>query len=411
MMLCLAASVAALADSNGGSAYSRYGLGDIRYYTAGRGNGMAGAGLALFPSLSFDHLNPAGWGNITRARFSASALYEGFSSDDGIDSRYLSRTNLNGFVIALPVSPDHGITISAGMIPFSRVNYDIVTPFSRSGVTYILRYVGDGGISTAHLGASGKLGDNLFVGTKFQYYFGSVNHTVSQSFSTTDLSNAEVRRSSRASGIGFTFGTIYTGLKSLFHLGEMQSLQIGGIVSTTSFLSASSERIATYATGTTNTQDTTIAPEGTILIPYAAGAGIAFSTDRMTIAGDFIYQNWQAFTVDGAHPDMIRNSYRVSAGAELLPTHGVPASFAQKMTYRFGIYYDASYYQIRGEPINEWGLTGGFGIPVFLDTRLIIAADYGLRGTNAGQLQKDKILRISFTINISEPWFVRSEEE
>ncbi len=401
----------ARADSNGGSAYSRYGLGDVRYVTAGRGIGMAGAGLGAFSSFSTDPMNPAGWGKFTRARFSATALYEGFSSDDGNDSRYLSRTNFNGFMLALPVSTDHGVVVSAGMTPYTRVNYDIITASTQAGLASTLRYIGEGGLSTGHVGASVKLGSDLFVGSKFLYYFGSVSHTVRQSFSTTDLSDAEVRRSSRSSGFGFTFGAIYTGLKNVLNLDETESLQIGAMLTTTSYLSTTNERIGTYTTGKTRTQDTTTGPEGKIRVPYSLATGIAFTTDRYVLAGDFYYQHWNDFTVDGAHPDEIRDSYRMAAGAELLAKRDPFAAFTQRMIYRFGLYYDASYYRIKGEPIHEWGFTAGIGMPIFQETRLTIGAEYGFRGTTAAQLQRDHILRISFSLNISEPWFVRPEEE
>src|SRR5439155_1874127 len=98
----------------------------------------------------------------------------------------------------------------------------------------------------------------------------------------------------------------------------------------------------------------------------------------------------------------IRDSYRFGTGVELVPKKDPAAPFTQRIAYRFGIFYNASYYQVKGEKINEAGLTGGFGIPLLSDTRLSISGEYSFRGTTDLQLQKDKILRISLTLDIGE---------
>src|SRR6058998_1855666 len=82
LILLIGLPAAGSADSNGGSPYSRYGLGDIRFFASGRSMGMGGAGLAVISVSEIEGMNPASWARISQTRFSGGALYEGYSASD-----------------------------------------------------------------------------------------------------------------------------------------------------------------------------------------------------------------------------------------------------------------------------------------------------------------------------------------
>ncbi len=399
------------ADENGGSGYSRFGVGDILYFSTARAMGMGGASIAVLSPSSIDRMNPAAWGSLNRTRFTIGAMYEGYSTTDDIHSAYLSKTRFNGFMVAVPLSVEHGLVFGAGISPYSRVNYNIVTPLTQSGLDYTVQYLGEGGLSQAQAGLSAKLGNDFFFGSKFNYYFGTIRHTINQTFTSTTYTTAQAYNSTQLNGIGATFGTVYTGLRNLFNMSEQNALNVGFVVSTTSYLTTHEERIQTYNLTAVTSHDTLSLPDGTMRIPFSVGAGLSYLSDKFIIAGDVSYQHWNQFTVDGSAQDEIRDSYRFSAGTEILPKREAAAPFTQRVAYRFGMYYDESYYLIKDQPINELGITCGFGLPILGDTRLGIAAEYGFRGTTNLGLQKDRILRISFTFSVSELWFIRPDEE
>ncbi len=399
------------ADNIGGSSYSRYGLGDVRYFSTARSAGMGGAGIAVLSNQSIDRVNPAAWSRINRTRFSVNAMYEGFSSSDDNGSLRLGKTHFNGLSLAIPVEKDHGIVFSAGVAPYSKVNYHIVTPSTQGSLSYTLKYLGDGGLSLAHIGISGSIGNNFHLGTKLNYYFGSINHTVTQTFTTTDFTTAEVTRATRFSGIGMTVGGVYSGLKNMFNLDEGSSFNLAVVFSTTSNPTLTEERFSTFNSGTVIARDTITFPDGKVRIPFSVTAGLAYQSEKITVAADVAFQKWGDFTINGSALSDVRDSYRFGTGIELLPKKEPSAPFTQRIAYRVGFSYNASYYQIKGTSINEFGLTGGFGIPLFADTRLGIAAEYSFRGTTDLQLQKDRILRISLTLDIGELWFIHPPEE
>ncbi|MBI4547068.1 MAG: hypothetical protein HY707_03750 [Ignavibacteriae bacterium] len=397
--------------NNGGSGYSRYGIGDIRYFTTSRAMGMGGASLAVLSANVIDRVNPALWTRIPHTSFSASAFYEGFSTSDGIYSRFLSETQFNGFMVAVPLMKKSGLVFAAGITPFSRVNYNIIAPDTQANLAYTLHYLGNGGLSIGHVGASANFGTDLNIGAKLNYYFGALHHTVKQQFSSSLFTSAEVLRSTRLNGVGGTFGAVYTGLSKLFSLQESQLLTIGFVVTTTSYLTSAEERFYSYTTGSLTTRDTTISPEGKHRLPLAIGGGCSYQTDHFLLAADVHYQNWNRYSLNGSRVDELRDNYRFSFGGELLPKRDISSPFTQRIAYRFGAFYHTTYYQIKNEPINEIGLSGGLGIPIFSNTRFNLAVEYSFRGTTAQQLQKDKILRISCTLNVGELWFFRPPEE
>jgi len=405
----LVLSTPVLADDSGGSGYSRYGLGDLRYFIDSRATAMGGAGLASLPMDEISQLNPASWSGIVRTRFYLGTVYEGFATSDLSHSAYLSHMVFNGAAIALPVSTESGVVVSFGLLPYSRVDYNVISPVTIGNVSFNTQYVGSGGISLAYLGSSAAIGNELRIGAKFNYYFGTLDYTTRQNFTGTEFASSEVLRSNEMRGLGFSFGAIYSGLGKLFQLPSNSSLTLGAMVSTTSYLTETDERFYTYNSATLQTGDTIAAPDFKTILPYAAGGGISFINDRLQLAADMYFQHWSAF--HDASGATLRDDKRYSVGAELVPKKGANIPLTQRMAYRFGFFYDESYYQLFGTPINETGVTAGFGIPVIGDNRLNIGIQYSFRGTTDNQLQKDKILRISFTLSGGELWFIRSEQE
>lgn len=401
-----------LADAgNGGSTYSRFGLGDVRYGYSAQALALGGGGVAMRSSSAVDPLNPAGWSSISRTRYAVGALYEGFSASDATSSTFLSSAEFGGAMIAVPVAPSSGIVFAAGITPVTRVNYNTVAPSSQGALSYNLRFRGSGGLSAAQAGLSASVNDELQLGAKFQYYFGTIHHVVEQTFATTDNSDATVDRSNQAHGVGGTVGVIYDGLTRAFGLGETQRLSIGATFSTGSSLTTSRDDFLTYVNGGVTTRDTAVVASGSARYPLAYAFGLAYAADRVVVTADLQRQLWDDYTEDGVHPAELRNSLRLSAGVELMPKRDPAAPYHQRMSYRAGAFYHQTAYRVNAEPINETGVSAGFSIPVTGETRFHVGGEYAVRGTTDLGLQKDHILRLSFTVTGGEMWFVHPPEE
>lgn len=395
----------------GGSNFSRYGLGDIKYPGGSFSMGMAGTAISVFSATSANRLNPAAWTIIDRTKFSIDAYYQGYSIKSGAEKNYLSGILFNGFDMSIPIVMDHGVVLGVGIIPYSSVDYNIVLKESIADYAYDLSYIGDGGLSVAHIGLSTRIFSDFHLGAKLNYLFGNINHNIKQTITSGTATSFELNRSSRLYGINGTFGLIYSGLGQNVGSGESNKMSVGLLVTSSSNLTANQERAYVYySDGNILTRDTISRDDGIISIPLAVGVGISsLQNERFLIAADYYIQNWGEAKFFGTTPNEIRNSNRFSIGAEVIPVKGTKTSDWERVGFRIGFFYDQSYYKIKDEKIDELGFTTGVDFSVYGDTRLCVGLQYSMRGVI--NLQYDKIFKLSVGLNAAELWFVRPEEE
>lgn len=409
--IALLLTAAAARAGNGGSVYSRFGVGDLRTASSTQLIGLGGGGAAVRPAGGVNDLNPAAWSGISRVRFSASALYEGFSTDDGASSAYLAGIAFNGLALAVPLDSGLGLSFGAGLVPYSRVNYRVTGPVDQGGVVYTLSRTGEGGISRAFAGLAIRPFHGLSAGAQFEYFFGSNRYVLGQTFGST-YAGAELIRSENIGGAGVTIGLLYDRLGALLGMGEGRSLAVGAALTAASRPTVTSERVYRYdAAVSTNPNDTIDGGERTLRLPLALAAGISWSSGSLLAAADLRYQGWEGTTFETPGGVLLKNSLRVSAGIEVTRAAQQGTPPARRTSYSFGAYHDAGYLQIGGERIAENGVAAGISFPILAETRLSFAASFGMRGTTDGLLQEDKIFRISASMDIAEFWFQRPVEE
>ncbi|MFQ5797464.1 MAG: hypothetical protein ACE5H0_02085 [Bacteroidota bacterium] len=402
--------IAADRAMSGGSGYSRYGIGDVRYVPNARAFGMGGVSFAVLGTAEVNRFNPATWTNLKRTTFSGTFFYEGFSTTDGVNSAYFGSGEFGGAILAVPIAPSRGIVFAGGFSPYSTVNYDIaaiVTNSGQSGIEYDLRYTGSGGLSTALLGLSYAPTSNLHLGLQTQYLFGTIENFWRFKFLSSSFSDSETRRTTEFRGFQFTFGVIHSGIGSWIGLSDHHRLSLGALITAPADLTAERQRLLIRDSRT----DTLTLAEGTAFIPARFGLGAAITIDsRYLIGTDVSYQNWKRYEEFGIHPIELRNSLRWSVGAERLPARQ-RASFGDRIAYRLGFTYNATYYQVKNKSLDEIFISGGIGFPLGPETGINLAVEYGLRGTTENQLQRDNILHFIVTVNVGELWFVRAPEE
>jgi hypothetical protein len=214
--------------------------------------------------------------------------------------------------------------------------------------------------------------------------------------------------------VNVTLGVLYTGLGDLAE--SLRPFSLGFAITTKAHVKLDMSNRVTFATEA----DTFGLVEKRLAIPVAIGFGTAYQlSDRWIFAADYFTQAWSNATFDGSPLPHIRNSNRFGVGAEKLPLKDAER-WLDKLAYRFGFSYHQTYYRVFGEPINEWAVTGGFTMPISGETRMSVGIEYAQRGaksqvimpnTGLTNLVKDNIIRVSFSLSIAEPWFVRYEEE
>ncbi len=400
---------------SGGSSYSIFGVGDIRYASGVRSAGMGYTGLGLSDIGYLNGFAPASWAHLNRARLEASFLYEGFQSTDGTHNRYLSRADFNGALLAIPISEPNGVVMVAGILPYSTVNYDAYTRGEyltpQDSMPFVVHHVGTGGITRGIFGLTYAPSAKLAFGFSTDVLFGSIDAQEVQQQQNSAYTGGAVTSRVTTNGVTFSLGALTTGLGDL--IPALRGLSLGAVVTSRGVLSARDQTLYRFSDSETTTErDTSAEVERQTVFPLAFGVGAGYRIgDRWLLAADYYRQLWSQAVVNDIPAPSLRDSYRLGVGVERMQSPERYATFSQLIAYRFGAYYNATYYQPNSEPINEWGVTLGAGFPISGETRMNFAFEYGRRGTLTAGLIRDTIFRFSTSLNISALWFVQYPED
>ena len=394
------------------SPYSRFGIGDVSDNNNAWNASMGEIGLALRSAYHINTSNPASY----TAFDSTSFLFEGGAMATLVTlTSNLQSTNRNyatvGYLVfGFPIT--RWWRSSIGLLPYSEVGYNVGNIDEVAGIGQVNRYYkGSGGINRFYWGNGFKIFKNLSIGINASYLFGSMNREAKAIFpDSIYFSNIKMNNYVTVSDIYLSYGIQYQ-----FKLKNNLRLNTGAVFGTNTHVNAKTDMIAqTFYVGGSGTEfpkDTIIKEpgyKGTILIPAMAGIGLACeSPDKWLVGLDFKWQNWKKFKAFGINDSLV-NSFQINAGAELIPDAGSFNNYLKRVRYRLGFYYNSTYLDLRGEHLNEYAASIGFGFPLRgIKTMMNFGVQLGTRGTTEANLIKESYFKFILGFSIYERWFVK----
>lgn len=418
-ILCL--SQVAIAQNLSNTPYSRYGLGEVNQnFGSIRNAGMANSGISAANSFQVNITNPAMLPYNSYTVFDVGVSGQVKKLDNGEQSQLDGGANLSTLTLAVPLSRRWSTALS--LRPYSSVNYDIMAsaPLTNNPeATVIEQYSGEGDISELSFGHGVRIAGGLTIGASASYLFGNITKESSAIVTDeeTNLLNAE--------GVYYSEQTHYTGL--LFKAGanyrqelsEKLFVSAGAVYSLSTDLNA--DRSTSYqrrALGGTVLQDSLLFSSvmGNVKVPSSLIAGISVDNgNNLTVAADLAMQQWGDFkNFDGESE--LNNSYRVSMGAEYVPDASSVSNYFKRITYRSGLYYGVTPYEINGVEIKDMGLTVGatfpFGVSTIYDLyQMNTAIGFGQRGSTDNGLIAEKYFQFSVGVTINSRWFIKRRLE
>jgi hypothetical protein len=393
------------------SPYSRFGIGDLSDNNNAWNLSMGGSGIAFRSPYHINYGNPASY----TAFDSLSFIFEGgFNVDiikltSTIQTENRNIASVGYLLFGMPVTKWWRTSI--GMVPYSKIGYNIASPEKVDETNIVRIYSGSGGINRFYWGNAFKILKNLSIGVNASYLFGSMNRETSVLFpDSVYYANYKFENHITMNDIYFNFGIQYTA-----RLKNDLKLTVGGVFANQSKMAAKTDYLAkTFAQGSSGTEivkDTIAFAEnytGNIVIPVMFGLGIAFEkTDKWNVGADFKWQNWKKFRAFNLSDSLV-NAYSVSLGAEFVPDINSYSNYLKRIRYRIGFLYNSTYLELFGKHLNEYALTLGFGTPVrAMKTALNISLQIGRRGTTEANLIRESYLRFTIGFTINERWFVK----
>jgi hypothetical protein len=387
---------------NMNSPYSAYGVGELQEGWADRSSGMANTSVSLLSTPGFLlNKNPASLVGLERSLGQVDLAISGKSSTFTGTPIAGGNNTAHDVVIkrfSLSAKMNNHWASSVGFLPFSYVSYSFTGQKSIEGSTstYTGNYDGNGGLHQIFWNnAFLMLKNHIAMGLRTSFIFGSINQTETLSGTTISSIPVVAQTSTYYNNFRFEYGAIYNG-----NLNKNWKLSLGGKITTKTDLRT--DQTLTVTEGSSTIESNKDLGTGTFSLPWAYDAGIALTNKgKSTFTVDYSFANWTGLNPGTATYTMV-NSNRLSAGVQFSNQLKRYNMVAEKSYFQAGVFAGQSYLQVKGQQINELGLTAGYGGFLSRGLNFHLAIEGGRRGTVANGLVRENYVQATIALSYRE---------
>ena len=400
-----------------GSAYGRFGYGELSEPAFSAGRAMGGIGYGVRDAKMLNPMNPASYSSVDSLSFlfdvGAYINTAWYKEGDNRASTFDGNINHVGAAFRLT----KGLGLSFGLTPFSSVSFSHGVSGTENGISKKEQYTGEGGLNRIYLGLGYNLFRNFSLGVDIAYLFGSTTYTADAKFDGT-IDDSWSYRKLKMSGVLADIGAQYTLL-----LDKNKSVTFGAIYSPKMSLNAKYRQVKQIGGNIVENGDTTITNMG-FDYPQTIGAGITFARrNKYMVSADAQYQQWSKarFFDNGQEWDeagaLLRDRVRFALGGQYIP-QATGRNYFGKVAYRIGAHYANSYFERdRNNDGNfagtkEYGISAGFGLPM-PDNRSVInlSLDYISATPERKDFPNERYFKITISYTMNEIWFKKYKLE
>lgn len=404
-MALFSSILSATADVN--TPYSMYGYGIMGDRATSMQRQMGGVGYAMQSGRQINVMNPASYASIDSLTFlwDMGANMNMRWSKDSSGSDHGFGGGLDYVTMEFPLSKFMGMSV--GMVPYSQVGYSF-----GNDINYGVRQnQGNGGITEAYAGISGKVG-GFSVGVNVSYDFGTIQNDVYATPTAATQSLFEQVMQIRD-------WNIVAGIQYKLPLNKYNALTLGATYSPKK--SFHGNTWVTLQDLTSDSSPDTIATstlKGKYYSPQTIGVGLSYTHEkvhRILVEADFTWQQWSkapfSSLEDGAGQvvfDGMRFTDRkkIAVGGEY--THNIRGNYLERMPFRLGGFYTSDYLTISGNTMKEYGISLGTGfIAPHGKTMINFGLEWRHRQTSPVSLLTENYFNIMIGVNFNEVWFFK----
>ena len=421
IVLLVYCSLTASSQLNTSSPYSRFGLGEMQKQGFIKSLSMGSTGLALRTNNQINYLNPASYTATDTMSFifdfGLNTYRNYYISSD--DKTSMGNINLHHIAIAFPVT--RWWKSSAGITPYTSVGYNIKESQNLQGIgAFNYYFTGNGGLNKLFVGNAVSFFNRINIGFNMSYLFGYINYNRQMGLLSDNA--AAIPSSENRMNIG---GMMYhLGFQYSETIKEKYFITIGAIIENKSDLKTEglfrnqlifpgnsaqiNDSVIIFPSINIHTESLT----GKINLPRNVGVGLSLGIRNvLTLTGDYYMQDWSNTLILGKN-DSLTNSGSMHLGAEFIPSTSMLRSYFSRIHYRVGGYQSNTYISIRGQQINDYGMTFGLGLP-FRNTKTSfnVGVILGQRGTLKNDLIKENYGIVHFGVSLHDIWFRKRKYE
>ncbi|MFC2103009.1 hypothetical protein ACFLSS_01125 [Bacteroidota bacterium] len=392
------------------STYSRFGIGDIDYTYSARSLGLGKTGVASLSRDFVELLNPASWSQLELTRIELSLALNGVQISDKDQSVFYTDADFKGFTFAFPISTKYGIGFASGLIPYSRISYDVVqnnTGVTGPGGDHTVTYKGEGGLSMIFIGTSYRTPVDWVLGISIEYYFGKQTYSSNIDFVDPAFNSAEYETDYRSTGFGTTLGLISQDFSKLLNSKAITNLRAGISANLISKLDTDTSLTINPKT----VADTILSGNTDLTMPARVTGGITLQLENeYNFNLEYIFQPWTDYKLADAKSAFLKDVHKINFGFEYVPQWEIGNSMWEQMMWRAGLSYESTQYKINGNDINQYSVFAGFSLPFSFGNTLDVGLEYSLRGTKDFNLLKENFFTINIGFSFGDLWFQRARQ-
>ena len=397
LIILISLSAGYTAFSQGGSNYSTIGLGDIFPSSSALYDGLGGTSIAILKNHGINTTNPALWSRVYRTRLQVGYRFNQYLTTVGDDNVAQNTGGLDGLSALFSIDSSLGISASIGIYSYSSIRYMIASNFDFTDNDVNVKgqhiYQGAGGLSTAYLGGSVNIIDDLSFGAQAMTTFGMINSSVNTLIDGISTVESLSQRKDHFRDFGWKAGLIYTGIDNLSLGAYMEQHSESDVTTDHHFLSLLAP-------------DSTISDTNALTLPSSFGFGASYKLGKFLFGVDYAVHDFTDFLFRTNDKVELRDMKRYSFSISRLGNRRLSASYLDKVCYNLGGGYRELYYSYAGTPINEYYMSLGFELPVKDNAMIDAAITIGSRGENINGLPREMFGRLTIDISIGEIWFV-----
>lgn len=400
------------------SPFSYAGIGDYYGNALAHNQGMAGLGLSNPQYYYLNNQNPALLVFNRVTVFEAGFIGESRTVKGNGNSEKNFNGNLNYLIMGFPIIRNKWSS-SFGLSPYSSVNYrlDYTDEIIGSTTNTVnAKETGSGGVNQLFWSNGIVLNDDLSIGLKATYLFGSIKNeytnTLTQSmqpvaYYPSIIENTYVKDFDFSIGLSYHKDSLFN-KNYYFNVGLVYDLK----AKLNTQYTARIER--RKADGGPPVDSTTVINNqpGSITLPEALAGGISFGRGAKWMIGvDYTYLDFSQFQADRGYSQKGSSGWKLAVGTEFTPDPTALSSYLMRMTYRTGISYDKYPYLINGMPVKDFGINFGFSMPVSRLSSLDFAVKVGKRGNLQDNTIEENYFKVYFGVTFNDQWFIRRRFE
>ena len=173
LFICLSIGLVAFAQNGTSSPYSRFGYGILGDNAIGAQRAMGGVGYALHNNRQINVMNPASYASMDSLTFlfDIGLTYQNTITKEGSLKENSQSGSLDYIVMQFPLG--RYMAGSVGLLPYSNVGYSFINSIDNGSDSRS----GDGNISQAYVGVSGRPFKGFSIGANISYLFGNLTNT------------------------------------------------------------------------------------------------------------------------------------------------------------------------------------------------------------------------------------------